>query len=216
MLGLGKSRIFIFFLAGVLIYRKLLCALRTTTMSSAFTHIIVLDFEATCWEENKDHEIIEFPAIVLDLSTLEVVDRLEQFVKPVRKPILSEFCKNLTTITQEQVDGGISLQEALHTHHTFCQQYPNSILVTCGDWDLRTMLPEDCRDKNLRIPEYYRRWVNIKNAFRLFHPRCRARGMDGMLRELGLELIGTHHRGIDDCVNIAQIVAKFYAGGWRP
>ena len=185
-------------------------------MSSIITHLIVLDFEATCWEENKDHEIIEFPSVVIDLSSLAIVDRIEQFVKPIRKPILSQFCVSLTSITQSQVDNGIPLEEAFNNHYAFCQQYPNSILVTCGDWDLRTMLPADCRDKRLSIPEYYKKWINIKHVFKKYNSKCKAKGMDGMLHALGLPLLGTHHRGIDDCVNIAQIVIALYGKGWRP
>ena len=179
-------------------------------------YLVVLDFEATCWEENRDHEIIEFPAVVIEVATGNIVGRLEQFVKPVRKPQLSEFCKNLTSITQEQVDGGVSLEEALNAHYEFVQQFPNSILVTCGDWDLRTMLPDDCRDKRISIPEYYRHWINIKNEFKLLHRRSKARGMAGILNALGLPLLGTHHRGIDDCVNIGQIAIRLLREGWTP
>lgn len=40
-----------------------------------FRYICVIDFEATCEETNKNypHEIIEFPAILIDIETREVV-----------------------------------------------------------------------------------------------------------------------------------------------
>ena len=41
-----------------------------------FDHLVVLDFEATCREINPPdfiHEIIEFPALLLNIQTLTVV-----------------------------------------------------------------------------------------------------------------------------------------------
>jgi hypothetical protein len=35
--------------------------------------ICILDFEATCWEENGDHEIIEFPSVILKKHILKWV-----------------------------------------------------------------------------------------------------------------------------------------------
>jgi len=44
-------------------------------------------------------------------------------------------------------------------------------------------------------------------------PRAKSNGMASMLRALGLELVGTHHRGIDDCHNIARIALALAARG---
>uniref|UniRef100_A0A7S4KAW0 Exonuclease domain-containing protein n=2 Tax=Odontella aurita TaxID=265563 RepID=A0A7S4KAW0_9STRA len=40
--------------------------------------------------------------------------------------------------------------------------------------------------------------------------------MAGMLRELGMELRGRHHSGIDDCRNIARICERMLKDGWVP
>jgi len=62
-------------------------------------HYIILDLEATCWEEKSDkaNEIIEIGAVKLD-ENLEVVDTFSQYVRPVISPELSDFCKTLTSI----------------------------------------------------------------------------------------------------------------------
>jgi ERI1 exoribonuclease 2 len=85
--------------------------------------LAVLDFEATCWEENNDHDIIEFPTVIVDIEKKEVIDEFRVFVMPKRKPILSDFCKKLTGITQDQVDNGISLVDALEQHEKFMNLY---------------------------------------------------------------------------------------------
>ena len=50
------------------------------------------------------HEIIEFPVVFLNLATLEVDFIFHSFVRPVETFTLTDFCTNLTGITQEQVD----------------------------------------------------------------------------------------------------------------
>jgi len=49
-------------------------------------------------------EIIEIGAVMVEAQGLTVIDEFQTFIKPVRYPILTEFCKSLTSITQEQVD----------------------------------------------------------------------------------------------------------------
>lgn len=74
---------------------------------SYFDYICVVDFEATCEENNPPdylHEIIEFPMVLIDTHTLEIVDSFQEYVKPTVKPQLSEFCVKLTGITQKLVD----------------------------------------------------------------------------------------------------------------
>lgn len=184
--------------------------------SEAIRYLAVLDFEATCWETNKEHEIIEFPTVIIDVSTNNVVDRLEQFVQPKKNPVVSEFCHKLTTITQEQVDSGISFPDAFKKHQKFMAKYPNSVFVTCGDWDFKTMLPMDAKSHGLNIPGMYRKWINIKQVFDKFYNLKKSTGMVDMLSISGLKLEGTHHRGIDDCVNIARICCVLISKGWKP
>ena len=55
----------------------------------------VIDFEGTCEEENpKDyvHEIIEFPTVLVDATTLEVVSVLLQFIAKKLNETLSCAC----------------------------------------------------------------------------------------------------------------------------
>lgn len=66
---------------------------------------IIFDLEATCWENDrtKQNEIIEIGAVKLD-ENLAVIGEFQTFIKPKLNPILSDFCKKLTSISQEEVD----------------------------------------------------------------------------------------------------------------
>ena len=72
-------------------------------MAGGLRYLLVLDFEATCGESGfpKDQvEIIEFPTIVYDLQEKKELGRFHEYVKPVIQPQLTEFCTQLTGITQ--------------------------------------------------------------------------------------------------------------------
>jgi len=74
--------------------------------SSEYPPIIIFDLEATCWKSgNKDKmQAIEFGAVQLDQCTLKIVSEFQRFVRPTLEPVLSEFCKELTGIKQEDVN----------------------------------------------------------------------------------------------------------------
>ena len=68
---------------------------------------IIVDLEATCWNDGSfdknEMEIIEIGAVALGLNG-DTLSKFDRFVKPSRHPELSDFCKELTTITQKDID----------------------------------------------------------------------------------------------------------------
>lgn len=194
-------------------------------MPNSFDHVVVLDFEATCQPGGAPvpQEVIEFPSVLVSLRERRVVDRFECFVRPVHHPKLSAFCTELTSITQADVDGAPVFTEALARHQAWlvghgllADEEERFAFVTCGDWDLATLFPGQCAAAGIdiaRLPRAYRRWINVKPVFVAAGRRAKTLGMVSMLTSLGLELEGRHHRGIDDCHNIARIVLALAALG---
>ncbi|KAJ3284861.1 hypothetical protein HDU76_008225 [Blyttiomyces sp. JEL0837] len=178
-----------------------------------FRYIAVLDFEATCDSERK----IEFPIILLETSSFTPVAEFHHYVKPVKFPTLTDFCINLTGITQDVVDGGQpfptvynALLEFIETHNLTTE---NCLFATCGDWDLKSMLPTQLTFSRLSTPAIFNQWCNVKLVFQSFYARPHQLGMDGMLKVLGEPLIGRHHSGIDDARNISTIVKRLARDG---
>lgn len=66
-----------------------------------FDYFFVLDFEAV-WnpEEKVPEEIIEFPTVVIDAKTLQVVSEFHQYVRPILSKTLNSYCTEMTKITQ--------------------------------------------------------------------------------------------------------------------
>ena len=95
--------------------KELLVSASHQELHHRYSHLLVLDFEATCDAAEPDypHEIIEFPCVAVDLRTLKVVAEFGTFVKPVLNPQLTEFCSTLTTIQQSDVDGAPLIRDAI-------------------------------------------------------------------------------------------------------
>ncbi len=175
-------------------------------------YAIVLDFEATCLEGGAPdpQEIIEFPSVLVDLAESRVVDEFESFVRPAAHPALSPFCTELTSITQGQVDVAPVFPEVFVAHARWLTRHgltpDNAVFVTCGDWDLARMLPAQLRAASVvDVPPLYASWCNLKVLYRARFGEGRF-GMVQMLEGLGLTLEGHHHRGIDDCRNLARVL----------
>ena len=70
--------------------------------------IVVVDVEATCWKKgvfSRKKETIEIGAVLLLLDRAQSRwPEFQTFVRPRRLPRLSSFCRELTGITQENVD----------------------------------------------------------------------------------------------------------------
>lgn len=91
-----------------------------------YPYLMVIDFEATCDADNSkfaEHEIIEFPIILYDVLTQKEVDCFHQYCRPVRNPILTDFCKDLTKIKQTDVDNAKEFPEVLEDATNFLQKY---------------------------------------------------------------------------------------------
>lgn len=194
-----------------------------------FEYLVVLDFEATCkpGAPPVPQEVIEFPSVLVSLRDAAVVDSFESFVRPVVHPELDPFCTELTSIRQDDVASAPTFEEVLTRHRSWLGRHGlleaadprrEPLFLTCGDWDLGTMLPGQCEAAGIAVtdlPRAYRRWCNVKKVFGAAFQRDKGFGMPTMLTSLGLELVGRHHRGIDDCQNIARIALALAAHGAR-
>ena len=177
---------------------------------------LVMDFEATCHRTDRSwkNEIIEWPCVLISTETHQVVDEFRSMVRPTERPILTPFCTELTSIEQVDVAEAPTLEEVLVSFDRWLTSHgvseSGALSVWCGDWDLKTCLPNECRRKGLfgLVPPVLRRWCNVKIPFNEVTSTRKCKGMDGMLETLGLELTGHHHLGIDDARNIAKMVCE--------
>lgn len=185
-------------------------------------NVLVIDVESTCWEppEVQPHgeisEIIEIGIAVVNLKELKIEKNDSILVRPQRSKV-SKFCNSLTTLTQSMVDKGITFQKACDK---LAKEYnsSNRTFVSWGDYD-RKMFERNSREYGCEYP-FGPRHLNLKNLFTVLHNLDREPGLDTALEYLGMDLQGTHHRGVDDARNIARIfnhvVSRFRSGSSNP
>lgn len=172
-------------------------------------HYIVLDLEATCWErrDQSPNEIIEIGAVCIN-NKGQAVDEFVTFVRPKVHPQLSDFCTQLTSITQARVDAAPRFPEALEAFQDWIASFDSDYwLCSWGFYD-RSQFEKDCRLYGLPT-DWLEQHISLKHQYGDIK-NMRPPGMQGALKLENMRLDGTHHRGIDDARNIAKIFMKFF------
>ena len=172
-------------------------------------YILVIDIEATCWDDNKDKqrnemETIEIGAVLID-SDLKQVDNktFQSFIKPVRNEELSNFCKQLTSIKQEDVANAPLFPEVMKKFEEWIGDVKDVTFASWGAYDFN-QIQKECLFHNIKFP--FDNHFNIKIHFQ--EKQGVRTGVKKALRRLNFEFEGTPHRGIDDAKNITRILRK--------
>ena len=177
-------------------------------MAGKLDQIIVVDVEATCWEnrptENEASEIIEIGLCVVDVQRHERIAREGLLVRPTHSRV-SPFCTRLTTLTQTQVDQGLLFTEAcqrLAQHYHTTQR----TWASWGDYDQR-QFEWQCQRERVQYP-FGPTHLNIKNLFALAEKLEHEASLDRALDHYGMKYEGTPYRGVDDAWNIAGLLVQ--------
>lgn len=170
--------------------------------------ILVLDLEATCWPgrppEGQLSDIIEIGMAIVrfDFDTENFyyarLDPESIFVKPGRSGI-SEFCTELTGITEEMVAGGLPFVDAMEA----LRKWKDTPWASWGDYD-RNKIERDCSDLGIKYPLAYTH-INVKTMWAVlngYEPTSLAEAV----KIEGYKFIGENHRGSDDALNIALLL----------
>jgi inhibitor of KinA sporulation pathway (predicted exonuclease) len=171
--------------------------------------LLVVDLEATCWGQGgprEDMETIEFGAVLVRMSDLQPIDERSWFIKPKLHPQLSDYCTNLTSITQVQVDGGVAFEEVCKLIDDWLD--PHRERLGWGSWGNydRHQLQKDARRLGMESPLEPYHHTNLKVEFTQRQLGKPQPGMRQALALCGLAIEGAHHRGIDDARNIARLL----------
>jgi inhibitor of KinA sporulation pathway (predicted exonuclease) len=171
--------------------------------------ILVVDLEATCSDDGsiaaEDMETIEVGAcwVTADGS---ILDRFQSFVRPIKNPYLTPFCTQLTGILQRDIDSAPSFLNVAASLQRFVKRHrtPGAIWMSWGTYDDKQFTRDSMRhgvDHPIPLPH--------QNAKRMFAKSQRIGKEVGMAKacELAqLQLVGVHHRALDDALNVARLL----------
>ncbi|WP_412548948.1 3'-5' exonuclease [Ralstonia pseudosolanacearum] len=170
-------------------------------------NILVVDLEATC-DQNApafDMETIEVGAVWVAADGA-VLDRFQAFARPVVNPTLAPFCSTLTGIHQSDVDSAPPFPAMAETLRAFVARHrqPGSTWASWGAWDHKQLERDSMRHgitPPIDLPH-----VNAKRLFSKARRIGKEVGMAKACELVGLQIEGTHHRALDDALNVARLL----------
>ncbi|HEX8561775.1 MAG TPA: 3'-5' exonuclease [Flavobacterium sp.] len=169
--------------------------------------VIVVDLEATCWEDQVPDgsfmEIIEIGICNFVVDTGEITDKQSIYVIP-EKSNITPYCTALTGITKELItEKGISLKKA---SEKIIEEYSpyGRVWGSYGEFD-RSLLQKQCFNQNIEYP-FGLTHINIKSLFALKMKLKNGKGMEKALKIIKEPLEGKHHSGADDAYNTAKLL----------
>ena len=176
-------------------------------------HWLVIDLEATTDEGGwpvTEMEIIEVGATLVDRKGREL-DHFQCFVRPLRRPLLTPFCRELTHITQANVDAAQPLNDVWVSFERWLGQHQSCLegWASWGDYDRKQLVQEWQRlqlDSALsRVPH-----MNLKQRFAKVCRLERPLGLNGALQLAGLQFNGQQHRALEDARNTARLLPVIF------
>ena len=176
-------------------------------------HHVIFDLETTCTNAIFPHEEEYFPKT--EMETIEIgavyyndnlsyVHGFNSIVKPIRHPILTDFCTDLTKITQADVDKADNFPAVFTRFIKWIDTNRDGTpynLYAWGNFD-KKQLERDFVYHNIEFnwPEY----INIRQMFKDNVSNKNMNLIDAC-RKVGLVFVGILHNGFDDAYNTARI-----------
>ncbi|PVD38258.1 hypothetical protein C0Q70_00869 [Pomacea canaliculata] len=170
---------------------------------------------------------VEFPAVLLNTKTGEIESEFHYYIQPQEHPTLSDFCKQLTGITQDQIDNGIPISLCLRKFYRWLEQQQQekgfylfgslyntsakglnvAAFVTWSDWDFGVCLHYELRRKQISKAPILNHWIDLRATYVKFYGR-KPKGLNGALQDVGIKFEGREHSGLHDSRNTAKLVWK--------
>jgi inhibitor of KinA sporulation pathway (predicted exonuclease) len=174
--------------------------------------IVVIDVEATCWTKgvfSRKKETIEIGAVRLMFDrAASSWPEFQTFVRPLRFPRLSSFCRELTGIRQEDVDPAPMFPEAFSRFLEWAQPLDRVVLATWSPYDVWQI------DLDLEAHGLSKLAVPYLDVKKLAARTVGAKSFDKTARELAPESVDMpKHRAVADARRTARILKRLLQPG---
>lgn len=176
------------------------------------TDLLAINIECSCWEQPKHqppgekNEIIEIGVAKFSLKTLEIQEPVSILVKPSVSKI-SKFCSNITKLTQEQVDTGLTFEEACGK---LVKEFDSQKIpwVCWGEFDKKQFLWQ-CNDFKVSYCFGAGNW-DFKQTFAKLMGLDKEVSIKEAMQLLNLEYDDNQSKGKWDALYIAKIMAECF------
>lgn len=150
---------------------------------------------------------------------MKEIARFHKYVRPILNPKLTDFCIELTGITQEVVDAADTFDRVYHEFQQWLESNIISdinecVFVTDGPWDLRDFMEKELTYYGYQRPTYMNQIIDIRKVFEMVYLKPSG-NLSNMLAHLKFSFQGREHSGIDDTFNISRIFLQLVRAGHR-
>lgn len=186
---------------------------RRLSLALASPLVACVDLEATCTNdpverETYRNEIIEVGIALLDVRSLTVVETHQLYVKPTTTSVLP-FCTELTGITPERVAQSPGFPQVMAQLQALVSRWQARGVTSWGsfgEYD-RNQFARQCERERVFNPMQLLEHFNVKSAAQVALKSKKGLGLATAVQRLGLTFYGNHHSGMDDAVNVANVLA---------
>lgn len=172
-------------------------------------HWLVIDLEATTEEGGwpvTEMEIIEIGATLVNQDGREL-DHFARFVRPARRPLLTHFCRELTHISQQDIDSAEPLESVWPQFERWLSHHQARVIgwASWGDYDQR-QLQQEWKNHHIASALGTLPYVNLKDRFAQARQLQRPVGLNNALQLAGMHFSGQQHRALVDARNTARLL----------
>ncbi|WXL27478.1 exonuclease domain-containing protein [Ectopseudomonas mendocina] len=170
---------------------------------------LVIDLEATTEEGGwpvSEMEIIEIGACIISDNGHEL-GQFQRLVRPTRRPQLTQFCQQLTHISQSEIDSAAPLPQVWSAFELWLSGFSNNLTgwVSWGDYDRKQLVVEWRQHKLSSALEQLQHY-NLKQRFASARHLTSPVSLKNALQLAGLTFNGQQHRALTDARNTARLV----------
>lgn len=176
---------------------------------------IIFDLEATCWQgftPGWRQEVIEIGALKITPFG-EADGKFHQMVKPTEHPGLSSFCKELTGISQEEIDPAGHFPEIVHKFRLWLDDSQEECLFSAWGHKDELILQAECAYHDID-DAWLEPYIDLKAQYHHLKKLKRKQGLLKTLDKEGMPFEGDHHRAMSDAENLSKLFVK-YIDEWQ-
>lgn len=197
-------------------------------MEGDILNLGILDIEMTCdgkqignkfiddgRMKHSKREIIAVGFIVFN-DKYKILEEYKSFVRPSVNYILTDYCKNLTGITQTNVDSGKKCNDAFYDILKICKKHNVKIIMTFGNADKSGIFSSAkwCRKSKDQVQYMYviaNRILDIKPIIiesNFYNLKQKNLGLSKIADTLKIKNAGTLHNALNDSLLLLKICRK--------
>lgn len=182
-------------------------------MKNKLPNIIFFDVEMNCNDSKKNKAMWEAVSIgaVKFSDNGKISDTFYSLIKPSKQSTLSDRCKDITRLSQDDIDNALGFKEAMSNFSIWVGDKP-TIFVSWGREDIK-VLKKDDKYNGFRLPIINRmrkKYIDFQKEFCYYY--LDTKNMISLIKALelyNLTFDGNQHNALDDTINLVNIYINY-------